>query len=353
MNEKLLYINASIFFIIVISLLLPRKHVFNTFSVFSSFVLIYLSPLTTIALFLYSAITFLLAKLTIKNHRFFLLSLLFISLVFVVVQIHHLQSHAIVIIGIIYVACRQIHFYMETIKQRKILCSFLDYLKFQFYLPCLVAGPIHRVQPFLTEVKRRKFVTEQVSNGLERVVIGHAKVVLIANVLFVYIESILFKGELPIFYSTMLDWLKLYVMFSGFSDIAIGFSLMLGIKIEENFNYPFLSRNINEFWQRWHISLSTWCKDYVFVPITAASRSILLASFATMVIIGLWHEFSLRYVLWGFYHGLGIYTFQFLKTKNLLMTLPKPIAVAFTLLFVISSYPVTLFVSNYLTGFLK
>lgn len=353
MNEKLLYINAAIFFIIAISLIAPRKNVFNVFFICSTSVLIVLSPLTAVALFIYSMLTFKLAQLSLKNNRLFLPSILLLVSVFVLVQMHHVKSNLVVIIGIIYASCRQIHFYIETIKQSKILCSFSDYLKFQFYLPCLVAGPIHRVQPFLTEVKRRKFNIEEVSNGLERVVIGHAKVVLIANLLFVYIESTIFNGELPIFYQTMFDWLKLYVMFSGFSDIAIGFSLMLGIKIEENFNYPFLSRNINEFWQRWHISLSTWCKDYVFVPITATTRSVLLASFATMVIIGLWHEFSLRYVLWGFYHGIGVYAFQFIKTKGLLMPMPKPLAIVTTLLFVISSYPVTLSISNYLTGFLK
>jgi D-alanyl-lipoteichoic acid acyltransferase DltB (MBOAT superfamily) len=94
--------------------------------------------------------------------------------------------------------------------------------------------------------------------------------------------------------------------FPGYSDVAIGFALMLGLRVGENFNYPFFARSINEFWQRWHISLSMWCKDYVYMPVLSLGRSPLGAILFSMLAIALWHEFSLRYVAWGIYHALGI-----------------------------------------------
>ncbi len=104
--------------------------------------------------------------------------------------------------------------------------------------------------------------------------------------------------------------LNLYLQFSGFSDIAIGFARLLGFRVMENFNWPFLQKNISEFWRCWHISLTSWCRDYVYSSVIAHTRSPALGALATLIVIALWHEVSIRYLLWGCCHGLGIVAWQ-------------------------------------------
>jgi alginate O-acetyltransferase complex protein AlgI len=103
---------------------------------------------------------------------------------------------------------------------------------------------------------------------------------------------------------------NLYFQFSGFSDIAIGFARLLGFRVMENFNWPFLQKNISDFWRCWHISLTSWCREYIYTSVIATTRSPALGVLATLIAIGLWHEVSLRYLAWGFYHGLGIIVWQ-------------------------------------------
>ena len=106
----------------------------------------------------------------------------------------------------------------------------------------------------------------------------------------------------------------LYFMFAGYSDIAIGFARMLGFRIMENFNWPYLKKNISEFWNAWHISLTSWSREYIFTSVIATTRSPALASVASLVSIGLWHEVSVRYLLWGIYHGLAVAIWQRFQT---------------------------------------
>ena len=124
----------------------------------------------------------------------------------------------------------------------------------------------------------------------------------------------------------------------------------MGLRIRENFNRPFLARNIADFWQRWHFSLSSWCRDYVFTPVLSVSRSAPLAVLSAMVVLGLWHDCSLRYVLWGAYHGAGIAAFRWFDTKAaaridalpvVSLALWRVFAVVLTLHFVVFSFVVT------------
>jgi alginate O-acetyltransferase complex protein AlgI len=155
------------------------------------------------------------------------------------------------------------------------------------------------------------------------------------------------------------SWLNLYFQFSGYSDVAIGFSLIMGFRIIENFDNPFLSQNIREFWQRWHISLTSWCREYVYMPLAALTRKPFFALLAAMVLIGLWHGFSIRYVLWGVYHGLGIavwHSFQSLKKNlpvwgNTRWRYPVyAVSVFLTFNFVIASFTVTNFAYDKIRG---
>jgi alginate O-acetyltransferase complex protein AlgI len=107
-----------------------------------------------------------------------------------------------------------------------------------------------------------------------------------------------------------------YFQFSGYSDVAIGLSIMMGYKIMENFNYPFLATNMREFWGRYHMSLSVFCKDYIYTPIASYYRKPVIGIIATMLIIGLWHEVSLRYLLWGVVQACGIYMATLIKPRR-------------------------------------
>ena len=106
------------------------------------------------------------------------------------------------------------------------------------------------------------------------------------------------------------------MQFAGFSDLAIGMGLLWGIRVMENFNYPFLATNMQGFWTRWHISLSSWCKDYVFQPILAFSRNRWIALIAAMLVLALWHEISLRYILWGVFHSSLILLAVLIRKKS-------------------------------------
>jgi len=97
-----------------------------------------------------------------------------------------------------------------------------------------------------------------------------------------------------------------YIQFAGYSDVAIGLSMLLGFKITENFNYPFIASNIADFWRRWHISLSEWCRDYVFYPFLGMTRNAVISIIMSMLVLAFWHEISLRFFLWGSAHAIAI-----------------------------------------------
>lgn len=214
------------------------------------------------------------------------------------------------VIGLAYYSCRHIHYLIEVYKGH-VTPVLRDYLRYQFFLPVMLAGPIHRYGPFHRQCDRRRWDPALMSEGIERVLYGYVKVVVLGNyVVLKELQSWHARLELTGFadawLSSALDWSYLYLQFSGWSDVAIGFALLMGFRVEENFNRPFLATSLVEFWQRWHMTLSFWCRDYVFKPLMAATRRPLLAIVATMVTLGAWHELSLYYLLWGAYHALGI-----------------------------------------------
>ncbi|NWF39540.1 hypothetical protein F3F96_10385 [Mariprofundus sp. NF] len=216
-----------------------------------------------------------------------------------------------VMLGLSYYTCRHIHILMEVYKGNIQTMSLRRYFHYQLFLPVLVVGPIHRYQNFQRQCERRRWDSVNLTTGFERILYGYAKVVVLGNWLLNHklggiLEQYAGDGFWGIFIISAKDWLYLYIEFSGYIDVALGFSLLLGFHIEENFNHPLKARNLIDFWQRWHITLSSWCKDYVFSPVQAKTRNQLLAVFAAMTVMGLWHELSLYYFLWGFYHATGI-----------------------------------------------
>lgn len=215
-------------------------------------------------------------------------------------------------LGLSYYSFRQIHYAIEKYKGQLSPHNFGDYASYLFFLPTILIGPINRFQPFLRNTYRRRWNPALFSEGLERIVYGYAKVVVIGNFLVSDKMNVLINliehqdGWLYHYLQLFKYTLNTYFQFAGYSDVAIGLALLLGYRVMENFNYPFFAENINEFWNRWHISLSSWCKDYVFTPVASITRKPILGILLTMLAIGLWHDISLKYVIWAFYHGAGI-----------------------------------------------
>ncbi len=218
------------------------------------------------------------------------------------------QSSTFLFIGAAYFTLRNIHVLLDWWMGKLSRPGIGRLLRYQFFLPVLAIGPIHRIQNFERECERRRFDFQQFYSGAERALLGLALAVT-AGFAADRIGKLLTRSQIDFWHDWMhsgLNWIELYLTFSGFSSLAIGLALMMGIRLEENFNRPFLAVNLVEFWTRWHITLSMWCRDYVFDPITAVTRSPVVGVTLTMIVMGLRHEASLYYLLWAVWQMAGI-----------------------------------------------
>ncbi|MFQ5784358.1 MAG: MBOAT family O-acyltransferase [Alphaproteobacteria bacterium] len=231
-------------------------------------------------------------------------------------------------LGLSYYSFRCLHYLIEKYKGTIPRHGFEEIVAYLMFLPTMAAGPIHRFREFRRDLRRKRWDTEKFAEGIERILYGYVKIAFLANYLVDRLFASSIAGlesehETLAVYLTMLrKGLNGYLQFAGYSDIAIGFALLLGYRVMENFNWPFLRRNIAEFWRSWHISLSSWCREYVYMVVISVTRRPALAALATMLVFGLWHEISLRYLLWGAYNGLGIVVWQgFQRLKPRLPTI--------------------------------
>ncbi len=188
--------------------------------------------------------------------------------------------------------------------------SFVALATYITMFPQLIAGPIVRYTDVERQLTNREIDFSKIAYGIRRFVLGLGKKVLIANVLGEFCsrfketddKSILFFWAYAIAVS-----LQIYFDFSGYSDMAIGLGSMLGFHFPENFNYPFVSKSITEFWRRWHISLGTWFRDYVYIPLGGSRCSLprnLCNIFIVWMLTGFWHGAEWNFVVWGIYFGL-------------------------------------------------
>lgn len=192
--------------------------------------------------------------------------------------------------------------------------NFLRYGSFVSYFPQLVAGPIERAQNLLPQFRQRfQFDETRVVSGLRQVLWGFFKKVVIADRLAIYVNAVYndpqsYSGA-PLIIATLFFAFQIYCDFSGYSDIAIGTARIMGFKLMDNFKQPYFAESVRAFWGRWHISLSTWFRDYVYIPLggnrVRFSRN-LANLFVVFLISGLWHGASWTFVLWGALHGIYV-----------------------------------------------
>lgn len=192
--------------------------------------------------------------------------------------------------------------------------NFVNYSLFVSFFPLLVAGPIERATHLLPQLeKERKFNYQQIVDGLKQILWGFVKKIVIADTCASWANQIFsYNGEQngsTLIIGAILFTFQIYGDFSGYSDIALGSARLFGIELLKNFNYPYFSRSIAEFWRRWHISLSSWFKDYLYIPLGGSKKGLnrtVINVFIIFVVSGLWHGANWTFILWGFLNALFI-----------------------------------------------
>lgn len=227
--------------------------------------------------------------------------------------------------------------------QAKVQRNFFNFAAYVTLFPQLIAGPIVRYTTVEQELAERKHSIADFSYGVNRFIVGLSKKVFIANTLgeLVKIFSNVQESSVLFYWvSAIAFMLQIYYDFSGYSDMAIGLGRMFGFKFLENFNYPYISKSITEFWRRWHISLSTWFRDYVYIPMGGSRVSKLKwirNIFVVWFLTGFWHGANWNFVIWGLYFGVFLVVEKFVL-GNILNKLPSFISRLYTLFFVLISF---------------
>ena len=226
--------------------------------------------------------------------------------------------------GISFFTFRSISYLVDLYRRKMEPCTnFLDYTFYLTFFPPLLAGPVVRAVDILPQVRSNPVATRaMVAEGLFLIIAGLIKKVIVADFISgnfvdrVFDNPALYSGfeNLMAMYGFTI---QLYCDFSGYSDMAIGIALLLGYRFKDNFNSPFKAESPTEFWHRWHISLSTWLRDYVYIPLggnRCSKPRAYFNLFATMVVGGLWHGASIMYIIWGAIHGALLVLHKFFRS---------------------------------------
>ena len=224
-------------------------------------------------------------------------------------------------------------------KKHPVAKNLLEFMTYVCLFPQLIAGPIVRYSDVRDALTNRTESFEKFSEGIKRFVIGLSKKVLLANVLGELVNNLVQKTVLSSWTKSIAYTLQIYFDFSGYSDMAIGLGLMFGFKFLENFNYPLIASSITDFWRRWHISLSSWFKDYVYIPL-GGNRKGKIKWLRNLLIVwmltGFWHGASWNFIIWGLYFGIILIIEKILLKKHLEKT--KVIKYIYTSVIVIISF---------------
>ena len=187
--------------------------------------------------------------------------------------------------------------------------------------PQLIAGPIVRYTDIAEEIESRKVTIEDYAYGIERFIIGLGKKAIIANTMAACVDSIWNNGAgniecLTAWAGSIAYTLQIYFDFSGYSDMAIGLGRMFGFHFCENFNLPYVSKSITEFWRRWHISLSSWFRDYVYIPLGGNRRFVYRNLIIVFFLTGMWHGAAWNFIAWGGYNAIFLLIERVIRKKR-------------------------------------
>jgi alginate O-acetyltransferase complex protein AlgI len=225
-------------------------------------------------------------------------------------------------LGISYFTFRFISYVIEARRRALPPHGFEDFLCYVALFSTFPAGPIDRFAQIQPQLAPSTWQSSDLTGGLQRILLGAAKKVLVADFLMRSLQDQF--GRLPTDISLAswraqvgylwIPFLYLYFDFSGYSDIAVGTSRLFGIRVMENFNWPLTRGNISDFWRSWHMSLSSWCRDYIYFPVFGLTRNPRLGVYASMLVLGYWHGAHPKWLLWGAWHATGLATWQWWQT---------------------------------------
>ena len=244
-------------------------------------------------------------------------------------------------VGISFYTFQSISYIVDVYRRRiEPTDSWLEYIFFLSFFPALVAGPIVRADHFLPQIKANRVPERsEVWMGFWLILLGIVKKALLADYIAQYNDIVFTTPETYTGFENLMAMLgytmQIYCDFSGYSDMAIGIALIMGFNLPQNFNLPYKSQNVTEFWHRWHISLSSWLRDYLYIPLGGNRKGKVrtyLNNFITMLIGGLWHGASWKYVAWGGFHGVALIAHK--ASQPLLKRIPDTRIVKFVSWFI-------------------
>ena len=353
--------------LLIIYLITPNKLKNSVLLIFSLLFYFYGEPSYIIILLLTSFINYLSARLIEKYRNKAKLILVFAILYniiqllyfkyadFFIININNILNinlgllRVVMPIGISFFTFQTLSYVVDVYKKEvKASKSFLDFTTYVSLFPQLIAGPIVRYKDIEKQLNKRKTTFDDFGNGVKRFIIGLSKKVLIANVLGELCASIAGISEITVIVSwinAIAFTLQIYFDFSGYSDMAIGLGLMFGFHFLENFNYPFIAKSITDFWRRWHISLSSFFRDYIYIPL-GGNRVNKLKWFRNIFIVwfltGFWHGAAWNFIIWGLFLAILLILEKLVWGKYIDKT--KVFKYIYTIFFVIISF--TIFNAN-------
>ena len=255
-------------------------------------------------------------------------------------------------VGISFYTFQAISYSADIYKNRFTMdVDFLEYIFYLSFFPLLFAGPITRAETFFPQIRHQQPVSERLMYyGLWLIIAGILKKAVVADYIAQYNNWIF---DSPLTYSGFENLMgllgfsvQIYLDFSGYTDISIGMAALMGIRLRENFRFPYQSLNVTEFWRRWHISLSTWFRDYVYITLGGNKKGKIrtgINCIVTFLLVGIWHGSSIMFILWGMLHGMALAIHK--SMQHGLMRIPntcftKALCILVTGIFIVCSWAV-------------
>ena len=243
----------------------------------------------------------------------------------------------IVPVGISFVIFEAISYFIDIYRGDAKAGSLLETALFLTLYPKLVSGPIVQWKHFSPQVKGREVSLDKIRSGVDRIIIGYVKKAVIADTLGLVVSRIneLSGGGMTsavYWFEALVYMFEIYYDFAGYSDIAIGLCRIFGFDVRENFNFPYTSTSIGEFWRRWHISLGTFFREYIYIPLGGNRKgNVYFHLFVVFLLTGIWHGADLAYVIWGLIHGAVIILERLVRDKAWYKKCPAVLKWAFTM----------------------
>lgn len=254
----------------------------------------------------------------------------------------------IIPLGISFVTFSAISYVVDIYRGNVPAGSLLDTALYLTFFPKVVSGPIVLWKDFQTQAKSRSLDDSRFIEGLNRIMIGYAKKVILADTFGAVINDMQYKMytgmDVPTAWlCALLYMLQIYYDFSGYSDIALGLAGLFGFNLKENFHFPYVSSSISEFWRRWHISLGTWFREYIYIPLGGNRRGkyrTLMNLFIVFLVTGIWHGAGWNYIYWGILNGICMIVERCIRNKKFYVKIPYVIKWAITMFIVLISWQI-------------